>query len=357
MVYHPNKQDLARLKKSRPIPITAHTGEAVIPVVYTDMVNKFLDKQGIKLPLTHHQLAEFKAEAGVSGYAVGTSSLKKKKKKKKGKTIKNKDVNITINVGAGGGGGRKSGFGRARGGGFRGRNYSGMAHINPSTSYDPTKASDTTTIKLISDYNKLLEEQKRAEEKNKTLYSVSQASSEAVQNKLPMSFSSGSVPLVPNDNHIFSSIEQEEAKYSRPAVSGNTNTGSSSSYGFDSNNFGYFDDIINIPSFNIELPPEEPPSKLFEKFKKNIAGEELIKVGNEEYTRQQWNAKRKEIAKENRRKREEKETQEDRNRRRREIRDEAYAELKDDREVSSSSSSSSSSGGLKQRVKEIMNRR
>jgi hypothetical protein len=269
MPYHPNKQDLARLKRSKPIPIVAHTGESVIPVVYTDMVNKFLDKQGIHLPLTHHQLAEFKRDANVPGYAVGSSNLKKKKstslrdgqakrKKKKIKVLKDKSVNITINVGAGGGGGgggrKGGGFGRGRGGGggFRGFRF------NPAPPYDPSKQTDTTA-KIITDYTKLLEEQKRAEEKNKTLYSVSQASAEAVQDKLPISFSSRSVPLNPNDNQIFSSVEQEEAKYSRPAVSGNTNTGASSSYGFDSNNFGYFDDIIkiNINQFGIINPEKQ----------------------------------------------------------------------------------------------------
>ena len=254
MPYHPNKQDLARLKKSKPIPIVAHTGEAVIPVVYTDLVNKFLDKQGIKLPLTHHELADFKAEAGVSGYAVGTGDLKKKKKKKKkGKIYKDKSVNITINVGAGGGGaggkGKGGGFGRGRGGGggFRGFRF------NPAPPYDPMKQNDTTA-KIITDYTKLLEEQKRAEEKNKALSTVSVASAEAVQDKLPIHFSTKSVPFRPNSFDSLATIEQEEAKYTMPSFGGNTNMGSSSS----SNLGGFFDDIINIPAYNIELPPEEP---------------------------------------------------------------------------------------------------
>ena len=306
MVYHPNKNDLARLKKSKPIPIVAHTGEAVIPVVYTDLVNKFLDKQGIHLPLTHHKLAEFKAEAGVSGYAVGTGDLKKKKKKKKkGKIYKDKSVNITINVGAGGGGaggkgGKGGGFGRGRGGG--GGNFRGF-RFNPAPPYDPTKQTDTTA-KIITDYTKLLEEQKRAEEKNKALSTVSVASAEAVQDKLPIHFSTKSVPLRPNSFDSLVTIEQEEAKYSIPSFSGNTNTGSSSS----SNLGGFFDDIINVPQFNIELPPEEPektkePSTFFEKFKKNVAGEELMKFGDKEYTIEEWNVRRKEKTKKNKERR------------------------------------------------------
>lgn len=57
------KQGLLRLKNSHPIPIMAHTHEIIIPCVYTETVQKFLDKKGIKLPLTHHQLAEFKRDA------------------------------------------------------------------------------------------------------------------------------------------------------------------------------------------------------------------------------------------------------------------------------------------------------
>lgn len=57
------KQGLLRLKNSKPIPITAHTHEIIIPCVFTETVQKFLDKRGIKLPLTHHQLAEYKRKA------------------------------------------------------------------------------------------------------------------------------------------------------------------------------------------------------------------------------------------------------------------------------------------------------
>jgi hypothetical protein len=69
-------KDLEKLKDSKPIPIIAHTGECIVPVVYTGMVNKFLKEKGIQLPLTHHQLADMKREAGTPGYAKGTHSLK-----------------------------------------------------------------------------------------------------------------------------------------------------------------------------------------------------------------------------------------------------------------------------------------
>ena len=96
MPYKPNKEDLAKLKDSKPVPIIAHSHEVIVPVVYSGLVNKFLEKKGIKLPLTHHQLAELKHDAGVSGYAKGTTNLTvnvnmdKKSKRKKSKAKKNK---------------------------------------------------------------------------------------------------------------------------------------------------------------------------------------------------------------------------------------------------------------------------
>jgi hypothetical protein len=58
-----SKNDLLKLKASKPIAITAHTHEVVVPVVFASKVNEFLKKEGIKLPLTHHQLAEYKRKA------------------------------------------------------------------------------------------------------------------------------------------------------------------------------------------------------------------------------------------------------------------------------------------------------
>jgi hypothetical protein len=92
MPYKPNKEDLAKLKDSKPVPIIAHSHEVIVPVVYSGLVNQFLEKKGIRLPLTHHELALMKHDAGVSGYAKGTTNLtvnvnvdKKKRKKSKSK--------------------------------------------------------------------------------------------------------------------------------------------------------------------------------------------------------------------------------------------------------------------------------
>lgn len=63
MPYIPNKNDLLKLKESKGVPILAHSHETVVPVVYSSLVNNFLKSKGIKLPLTHHQLHEFKEKA------------------------------------------------------------------------------------------------------------------------------------------------------------------------------------------------------------------------------------------------------------------------------------------------------
>lgn len=73
------KEDLAKLKDSKPIPIIAHTHECIVPVVYSGMVNRFLESKGVHLPLTHHQLANMKREAGTPGYAKGTHNLQMQK--------------------------------------------------------------------------------------------------------------------------------------------------------------------------------------------------------------------------------------------------------------------------------------
>ena len=77
-----DKEDLAKLKDSKPVPIIAHSHEVIVPVVYAGMVNRFLEKKGVHLPLTHHELADMKREADCPGYATGTKDLKKKKKRR-----------------------------------------------------------------------------------------------------------------------------------------------------------------------------------------------------------------------------------------------------------------------------------
>jgi hypothetical protein len=57
------KQDLKRLKKSKPVPIVAHSMELMIPVVYVRKVKEFLKKEGIKLPLSQKKLKKLKTLA------------------------------------------------------------------------------------------------------------------------------------------------------------------------------------------------------------------------------------------------------------------------------------------------------
>jgi len=88
------KEGLLKLKDSKPVPITAHSHEIIIPCVYTEKVQRFLDKEGIKLPLSHHKLAELKKIAKHTkgtlkeednkdegdSHATGTINLKSSKK-------------------------------------------------------------------------------------------------------------------------------------------------------------------------------------------------------------------------------------------------------------------------------------
>jgi hypothetical protein len=57
------KNDLLKLKDSKAVSVTCHSHEVIVPVVFASKVNKFLEKEGIKLPLTHHQLSEYKKKA------------------------------------------------------------------------------------------------------------------------------------------------------------------------------------------------------------------------------------------------------------------------------------------------------
>jgi len=92
------KEGLMKLKKSKPIPITAHTGEIIVPCVYTEVVGDFMKKKGIHLPLDTHKLAELrrvaKAMPEKEEYARGTRNLKRKKKRLGKKTVQIKGSNI-----------------------------------------------------------------------------------------------------------------------------------------------------------------------------------------------------------------------------------------------------------------------
>lgn len=96
------RNGLLALKDSKPVPITAHSHEIIIPCVYTETVKKFMKAKGIELPLDPHKLAELRRIAKATpgkyrpdptdhkgdegdSHAKGTKDLKKSKKHKKGK--------------------------------------------------------------------------------------------------------------------------------------------------------------------------------------------------------------------------------------------------------------------------------
>ena len=90
-----DRDDLDRLKKSKPVPITAHSGELVVPVVYADMVEHYLKKKGITLPLSHHELADMKREA--ASMARG-GKVTIKQKKSKGKKVMSQQQTVIVNI-------------------------------------------------------------------------------------------------------------------------------------------------------------------------------------------------------------------------------------------------------------------
>jgi hypothetical protein len=92
------KESLLRLKSSKPIPVICHTGETIVPCIYTEKVNAFMKKEGMKLPLSHHFLARAKevahtlkgkakmdseSEEEEDSHATGRVNLSKKKAKKR----------------------------------------------------------------------------------------------------------------------------------------------------------------------------------------------------------------------------------------------------------------------------------
>ena len=54
------KKQLLELAKSKPINITAHSGELIVPVLYQPQVAKFLKSKHIKLPFNIKELNRLK---------------------------------------------------------------------------------------------------------------------------------------------------------------------------------------------------------------------------------------------------------------------------------------------------------
>ena len=236
------KEDLARLKDSKPIQITAHTHECIVPVVYSGMVNRFLESKGIQLPLTHHHLAEMKHEAGVSGYAVGSKGLKKKKPKKAKKKeeklkapLINQSVNVTVTSGSkssssasggggsgsGGAGGKGMGGAGGRGGGGGGTGGGGGGGDKARALYNQLRPNNYAMIRSVSlapqqihpiiDYGKEAREakakesealehyKKEIETRTKQLERLEATMADVLKAKEPLQKSEAATPLKRND--------------------------------------------------------------------------------------------------------------------------------------------------------------
>ena len=282
MHYHPNKNDLRKLKDSKPVPITAHTHEVIVPVVYSGLVNTFLKKKGIELPLTHHQLAKFKEEAGVAhynehdhGFAKGIKGLKKKKKKtKKEKEEENKkkkkQINITIhNSSSSNSGGGYWGGGGGGGGGFRPR------HRQPPPALPPPPSTFSTiqpripphdTLKLDSkpmDYSKIVEEYIKQTTTKPLVNTTTTPHSRPLESVLANTSSSISeglrlrpseAPLRTNDFDILDSVVNEESHREHYPTNTGASSSSSSSYTMPNE---FDEDVLNTVNERQEQQEEK----------------------------------------------------------------------------------------------------
>ena len=83
------KNDLLKLKHSKPVPITAHSMEVIVPVVYSTRVKEFMKREGMKVPLSPEQLAGLKKKARETegepdpSYAIGGTVKSRAKERKR----------------------------------------------------------------------------------------------------------------------------------------------------------------------------------------------------------------------------------------------------------------------------------
>lgn len=83
------KNDLLKLKHSKPVPIIAHSMEVVVPVVYSTRVKEFMKREGMKVPLSPEQLSGLKKKARETegepdpSYAIGGTVKSRAKERKR----------------------------------------------------------------------------------------------------------------------------------------------------------------------------------------------------------------------------------------------------------------------------------
>jgi len=101
------KNDLLKLKDSKAVPITAHSHEVVVPVVYATRVKEFMRKEGMRVPLKPEELQTLtqrakNTEGKMEEYAKGGTIKAKKTKAKKVKPsqtiIKKGNVKQIVNI-------------------------------------------------------------------------------------------------------------------------------------------------------------------------------------------------------------------------------------------------------------------
>ena len=102
------KNDLLKLKNSKAVPITAHSHEVVVPVVYATRVKEFMRKEGMRVPLKPEELQTLKqkakeTEGKMEEYAKGGTIKGKKAKKGKAKAkitsvIKKGNIKQIVNI-------------------------------------------------------------------------------------------------------------------------------------------------------------------------------------------------------------------------------------------------------------------
>lgn len=88
------KKGLLALKDSKPVPITAHSHEIVVPCIYTETVKRMMKAKGIELPLTPAKLAEARklAKSMPGKYETDPSEKQGGTSHAKGTT------NVTVNI-------------------------------------------------------------------------------------------------------------------------------------------------------------------------------------------------------------------------------------------------------------------
>jgi hypothetical protein len=88
------RKGLLALKDSKPVPITAHSHEIIVPCVYTETVKKMMKAKGIELPLTPEKLAALRkiAKATPGKYEPD------KDDKPGGTTHARGTTNVTVNI-------------------------------------------------------------------------------------------------------------------------------------------------------------------------------------------------------------------------------------------------------------------